>query len=342
MAQSAGRLQPKVIIGHGDNFYWNGVGPGDVTSRFQTTFEKVYSQPELQGVRWISVMGNHDYGGSMYICGEGDGRFQPCKSTAELIDALRAKFTLQSTYQSDRWYMPSQYFKYTIQQGDVSIDIFNVDTNFADSHGARQICCQCYGYAKGDDKSCSNVDRGNKYCVGGSTEMYDACYNEIGSWFDDSLRQIERDAKASTADWKIVNSHYSPHFHMSPPKMKRWYDVLRKNNIQVFLNGHTHGENHDYATFKTHFFENGAGGGIQSETSGKPNGITELDNVWIGNDAPYGFFEISASKVWLRMRFITFDKNWRFSRDKSAIVKGGTKVDHCWYIPRDGSYGRQC
>ena len=173
--------------------------------------------------------------------------------------------------------------------------------------------------------------------------MYDACYKEIGSWFYDSLRQIERDANASTADWKIVNSHYSPHFHMSEKKMNLWYDVLRKNNIQVFLNGHTHGENHDYASFQTHFFENGAGGGIQSATSGLPPGSAkELQNVWVGGGYPYGFFELSASKEWLRMRFVTFDNKWRFSREKSATIKGGSKVDHCWYIPRDGSYGRAC
>ena len=260
-----------------------------------------------------------------------------------MLAALRAKFDLQSNYASARWYMPNHYFKYTLQHEDVTIDIFNVDTNFADSHGARQICCQCYGYAKGDDSNCNNVDRGDTYCAGGNTAMYDACYREIETWFEDSLRQVDRDLGESTADWKIINSHYSPHFHMSPPKMERWFSVLRRHSVQVFLNGHTHGENHDYANFQTHFFENGAGGGIQSETSGRPPPhVKDMSNVWIGNNAPYGFFEISASKQWLRLRFVTFDRTWRFARDNQATVRGGTQIGHCWYIPIDGSYGRAC
>lgn len=105
------------------------------------------------------------------------------------------------------------------------------------------------------------------------------------------------------------------------------------------------GENHDHGPeIKTHFFENGAGGGIQSETSGVPPPTAKdlIKNIWIGDGAPYGFFEISASKEWIRMRFITFAEDWAYSLDKAQIEKGSNKVGHCWYIPRDGSYGKAC
>ncbi|TYZ57557.1 hypothetical protein PybrP1_003892, partial [[Pythium] brassicae (nom. inval.)] len=42
--------------------------------------------------------------------------------------------------------------------------------------------------------------------------------------------------------------------------------------------GHTHGEKHDYASFKTHFVENGAGGGIQTES---PSGIPFLAEHYV-------------------------------------------------------------
>ena len=244
LARSAGKLKPKVIIGHGDNFYWNGLGPEDVDVRFQQAFEGVYNQKELKNIPWVNVMGNHDYGGSAYICMERDNRFRRCRSTEEMLQYLTNRFTLQSQYvspQGDRWKMPDHYYKYSIQQANVSIDIFNVDTNYADSHGARQICCQCYGYSKGS-VNCNIIDRGDKFCAGGDTEMYDACFQQLQDWSEQSLRAAKVDIEASKADWKIINSHYSPHFHMAPTKRDQWLKLLSDSNVQVFLNGHSHGK----------------------------------------------------------------------------------------------------
>jgi tartrate-resistant acid phosphatase type 5 len=59
MGLSAAELKPVRVIGHGDNFYWNGIGSKDWDYRFQTTFEEVYNQPSLQNVKWVNVAGNH-------------------------------------------------------------------------------------------------------------------------------------------------------------------------------------------------------------------------------------------------------------------------------------------
>ncbi len=174
--------------------------------------------------------------------------------------------------------MKGPYYKETYEKNNVSVDVFNLDTNYADSHGYHQVCCQCYGYqslpgvtdADRVANNCNDQHRGGKYCAGGDTEMYDACAATIKQWWDQSVEGATKDMKASKADFKIVNTHYSPHFHMSVAKMKMWYQILSENNVQVWLNGHTHGFNHDISKFGTHFFENGGGGGIQSETSGLP------------------------------------------------------------------------
>ena len=292
------------------------------------------------------MTGNHDIGGSHFLCGESDENFHECESIEEMLQALNAKFDLQSSYVSpyqNRWYMPSHYFKYTIAEGDVMIDIFNIDTNFADSHGAQQVCCQCYGYKDKDwGGNCNDIYPGHEFCAGGDLEMFNACMEQIEAWWNDSVEKIQIDLAQSTADFRVVNSHYSPMFHMSPPKRQVWFDILEQYNVQIFMNGHTHGENHDYATsFGCHFFENGAGGGIQSEASGIPN-VPGIENVWVGAGAPYGFFELSASKTHMRMRFITFDDDWIFSDELSAVQKGGGRVDHCWIVPVDGSYGQAC
>ncbi|KAJ0391771.1 hypothetical protein P43SY_002883 [Pythium insidiosum] len=357
LAQSAAELKPSRIIGHGDNLYWNGAGPDDIQYRMETTFESVYDQPALASVPWINVLGNHDYGGSEFICGDKDYNFRECKSTEEMLKYLDLKFSLQQKYKSpnnDRWQLRDHYYVETVEKGDVSVDIYNIDTNLADSHGAMQICCQCYGYvskkklpeaeAKALGKTCNDQKPGDELCAGGDKGMYNACYNRIKEWYDDSFKKLEADLKKSKATWKIINSHYSPHFHMSEDKMKAWYKLTKDYGVHIWFNGHTHGFNHDIGAWGTHFYENGGGGGIQSETSGLPPQIAEkfVKHAWIAAGNPYGFFELSFSKDWIKTQFITFDDAWVFSKTKEQIKKGGRKKGHCWHVPVTVSEGREC
>lgn len=357
LAQSAAAIKPVRVIGHGDNVYWNGVGPDDAAYRMETTFEAVYDQPALEGIPWINVVGNHDLGGSEYICGDKDYNFRECESTDELLKYLNLKFSLQQEYKSpnsDRWKLTEHYYVESVEAGGVSVDIFNVDTNYADSHGVMQICCQCYGYVKkkglseADAKAlgatCNDRLPGDELCAGGSQELYSACADTIQGWWDDSLTQIKKDLAASKATWKIINSHYSPHFHMSEDKMKEWYQVTKDGGVQLWMNGHTHGFNHDISKWGTHFFENGGGGGIQSETSGFPPEVAEkfVENAWIAPGNPYGFFELHVSKEWLRLEFVTFDSAWTFSMNEEEIVAGGYKKTHCWHVPVTMSGGKEC
>ncbi|TYZ62933.1 hypothetical protein PybrP1_003313 [[Pythium] brassicae (nom. inval.)] len=357
LAQSAAAISPVRVIGHGDNIYWNGAGPKDIGYRMQTTFEDVYNHKSLQGVPWINVVGNHDLGGSDYICGDVDYQFRKCTSIAEMLDYLNKKFTLQASYKSpnaDRWRLTDHYYKESVEKDGVSVDIFNIDTNFAESHGVRQVCCQCYGVVKAkglaeaDEKvlsnKCNDAKSGDELCADGDRAMYDACSNTIKKWWDDSLTGIKKDLAASKATWKIINSHYSPHFHMSEDKMKEWYMITKEHGVHLWMNGHTHGFNHDISKWGTHFYENGGGGGIQSETSGHPPEVAEkfVDHAWIAAGNPYGFFELHVSKDWLKTEFVTFDSKWVFSDTKEQIVKGGYKKGHCWHVPVTGGKGREC
>ncbi|RLN63607.1 hypothetical protein BBJ28_00004826 [Nothophytophthora sp. Chile5] len=346
---AAAQPRPSVVIGHGDNFYWDGLeGTTDQAYRFQQTFESKYDAPSLVGIPWVNVMGNHDYGGASFICSDGT---QPtkCGSQAEMLASLDQKFTLQSQYvspQDNRWLMPDHFFVHSLADPttNVTIDIFNLDTNDADTHGARQICCQCYGYSGSDDDVCENVDRGQKLCAGGDGGMYDACMDKLQAWGEDSRTRLEAAAKASTATWKIVNTHYSPYNHYAPGPADKWRALLDGLGIQLFLYGHTHGEKHDYAAFKTHFIENGAGGGIQNES---PSGIPPyaedyVENLWAAGNYPYGFFTLSVSATWLQVRFNTFDDSWGMTKDLASTAIGGIATKHCWYIPQHGGRGKSC
>lgn len=348
-AAAVAQPRPSVVMGHGDNFYWDGLhGATDQAYRFQQTFEDKYNAPSLAGIPWINVMGNHDYGGASFVCTDGEQAIE-CSSTNELLASLDQKFMLQSQYvspQDNRWIMSDHFFVHSIGEplSNVTIDIFNLDTNDADSHGALQICCQCYGYSGKDDESCENVKRGDRFCAGGDTSMFDACMAKLQAWGDDSRLRLVEAAKASNATWKIVNTHYSPYNHYAPGPAEKWRELLDGLGIQLFFYGHTHGEKHDYAAFKTHFIENGAGGGIQNES---PSGIPPyaedyVENVWAAGHYPYGFFSLKVSPTWLQVTFNTFDDRWSMTKDLDATVVGGIASQHCWYIPQSGKRGKSC
>ncbi|DAZ99253.1 TPA: hypothetical protein N0F65_008120, partial [Lagenidium giganteum] len=334
LGESAKLLKPKAVLGHGDSFYWTGVNENDVEQRFQGTFEDKYKEPALN-VPWYNVMGNHDYGGSSQICDD-----RACKDTDEMLKYLNAKFERQQKYKSpndNRWVLKDHYYKETIESGDVTIDIFNVDMNNANTHGSRETCCQCYGYANGDDKQCTNVDRGHKFCAGGDTGMFDACIAKFKEWQEDSLKQMLADAKASKATWKVVHSHYSPYYHLTPAESKRWIDAMKEGGVQFFICGHTHAEGIDYsADAKITFVTNGAGGGIQSQSLSAPPD-SSVKSVWQGKGEPYGFFELSFNAKELRLQFISTGSGWKPEDQAKARA-----VDYCYTVPQDGSEGAAC
>ncbi|TMW64176.1 hypothetical protein Poli38472_014293 [Pythium oligandrum] len=356
MALEAANHKPSAVLGHGDNFYWTGIhGPKDQSYRFQLTFEDRHGEESMMDVPWINVMGNHDYGGGSYICVDSDEELAPCKDAKAVVAALQEKFDLQSSYKSpnnDRWVIKDHFYKYTIEDGDVSMDIFNLDINNAEAHGSDQICCQCYSYSEGNDTLCKKITRGHEMCCGGDVEMYDACMKQFKDWGEDSKTQLLDAVKKSTATWKIVNSHYSPYGHFGETSGKEWMQALESSGgIQLWIAGHTHGEKHDYASFGMHFIENGAGGGIQSEpSSGIPAFASDkVSNVWaatgLEDGNTYGFFSLQASSTWLKVRYMSFDSNWALTKEEDGLDNGkigGVEAKYCWYIPADGSQGQKC
>ncbi|RLN66950.1 hypothetical protein BBJ28_00007182 [Nothophytophthora sp. Chile5] len=339
-----------IASAYSDNFYWTGIdSEGGRDSRFTTTFEGKYEGSNIKTIPWINVLGNHDYGGASYICSDGDNPAE-CSSADAVVSALEDKFSWQSTYTSpndDRWVLDDHFYVYSIEDSSsgISIDIFNVDSGDASTHGAQQTCCQCYGYADGDDDKCTNVARGDDMCCGGSTDMYDACVAKFTEWSDDSRTQLAEKVAASTATWKIVNSHYSPYAHYDADGMAKWFKILKDSGIQLWMNGHTHGENHDYSsTYKVHFVDNGAGGGIQKESaSGIPEyAADDVEAFWAYGGQEYGFMSVEASEEWLKLQYHTTDDSWSFAESFNSTTIGGVATKHCWYIPVNGAKGVEC
>ncbi|KAH3695861.1 hypothetical protein DPMN_083319 [Dreissena polymorpha] len=104
---------PRFVVSLGDNFYLYGVENADDT-RFNLTFEEVYSDPSLH-IPWYVTAGNHDHYGNV---------------------------TAQIEYSkiSNRWKFPDYYQKITSHApGGRSVDVILIDTivlcgNVYDSH----------------------------------------------------------------------------------------------------------------------------------------------------------------------------------------------------------------
>ncbi|KAI9912099.1 hypothetical protein PsorP6_009395 [Peronosclerospora sorghi] len=161
LAQAAGDIKSTSILSHGDNIYWNGPGTKDIEYRIETTFESVYDQPELQGIPWINVVGNHDLEASTTFAVARTTTFANVKALTSCARPLHVK---------------------NFKSNGVSVDVFNIETNFDDSHGVMEIFCQCYGYikkkklspaeSKKQDNTCNDRTQGDELCAGRSTEMY--------------------------------------------------------------------------------------------------------------------------------------------------------------------------
>lgn len=236
-------VPPQVILGGGDSLYWTGINTLDSRdARFAATYETPYNGENIKNTPWVSVMGNHDYGGADYVCNDGD-KLVKCNSTEELLQGLNTKFRFQSEYKSPnnrRWHLDDRFYVYRIENPEtsVSIDIFNVDANDADIAGSHDVCCQCYGYGVNNSSGCPNIKRGDKYCCGGDTNMYDTCMKQFIEWSDDSRKQLAEKAASSNATWKIVNSHFSPVQHYKEEGMHKWFNALKGSGVHFHLRPH--------------------------------------------------------------------------------------------------------
>lgn len=323
------------VLSHGDNMYWDGVKTS-VDARWNTTFEDIYNYTSL-AVPWLAVMGNHDYGGGSDYAGSGAA-------------SLEILFQAQKNYKSHvpgRDWQLDHYFKRTFNHkmangSSFDIDVFNIDTNVAETHGYNEICCQIYPLSKPwggcNDAACRSLDTYDK--TKGCTDEADivSCREYLEKQYQDSIAGLSRDLNASTARWKIVNSHYHPRMHM-PNQEDELNAVFKAGGVHAVFCGHTHAEGHDYNTeTQTHFFLNGAGGGIRLSGDDGASKDTILKTF-----TQYAFIGVNAGVDGMIVTFWGYDLNHDGGWDDwSKIKTGKAMIYHCWNIPNDGSVGAEC
>ena len=215
------RIESRFTISTGDNFYTSGVESTDDV-KWERSFEDVYTAPALQS-RWYSTLGNHDWQGNV-----------PAQ--------------IAYTQQSDRWYMPAQYYAEEMTTDDSTRVLFVfLDTN-------------PLAYPP----------------------EYEGRFDESGDWDPEGqLAWVERTLAESNAPWKIVVGHHpiyvgSVRYNDNPRLIDTLVPLFEAYGVQAYFAGHDHNLQHHRPPDSTvDYFVSGAGS-LTREVIETPNTLFAL------------------------------------------------------------------
>jgi len=275
MKNRANRSMPRYILNVGDNFYWGGlnVNCGSPTDsvleatipQWDAVFENIYNGP-LLGLPWLGVLGNHDYGGFMFT-----------KGWDQAIAYTWGP--------KDRWLTPALYWSTSVHYSDFSVDYIFADSNVNDAFNppdepVHNMCSLANNPA---NPTCGET---------GPVSAEDCTMWFMNLWMD-QLPWIARVLNGSTADWRIVVTHFPPEYRRDD-----WVQLVEQYGIDLFVTGHRHQQevsNRDPTLGNAAWVVSGGGGGITSE--GSP--MTD------GNDDQYGFFDVTISRRQIKLEAIS-------------------------------------
>eukprot|EP00928_Gymnodinium_smaydae_P044369 TRINITY_DN2959_c0_g1_i5.p1 TRINITY_DN2959_c0_g1~~TRINITY_DN2959_c0_g1_i5.p1 ORF type:complete len:788 (-),score=172.44 TRINITY_DN2959_c0_g1_i5:284-2647(-) len=261
---------PNYALNGGDNFYFGGLDNkcgspmNEIHARtrlqFLHVFEDMYRGVD---VPFFSVFGNHDFGGRHFNA-----------AWDQQIAYTWAKNT------TGRWILPAFYWSQRVNypRAGFAIDYFMVDTNKGDAkpHHMDVNHNICGGYNPHGASCAANDGPADKFSC---AEWFDKLWRKQASWLDRKLAE-------STADYKIIVSHFppdqfQPHF---------WKDMHYRRGISLFVGSHRHTEEvhkDDRRFAGLNWVVAGGGGGITSEWN--------PDLSYRGRDQ-YGFMDMTVSK----------------------------------------------
>jgi len=293
----AALVDPQFIINVGDNFYWGGIEktcgtPMDEISftarhQFDQVFEGIYQGEGLEGKPWLSVLGNHDWGGRVFNNGWDQ--------------------QIAYTWHSDRWVMPAPYWSQHIvyPDQDFSVDLFMMDSNFVDakdpSEDPEHNMCGARHNPPG--ASCAVAD---------GPASLETCPQFFRELWDEQKQWLEKKIPKSKATWRIIVTHF-PCGHEQD-----WYKRMHEEHgLDLLITGHRHdlelwvpesyvvgGPEIQYIRNKMgglHCIVTGGGGGITSEATPDPSNKEE----WYG-EGQYGFYDLAITKKSITIHSI----NW--------------------------------
>lgn len=196
-------------------------------------------------VPFLSVLGNHDYGG--------EGCLADWQGQIEFTGRNSSK-------PDDSWAMPFQYFKKRIQAEDFFIDIIGTDNNWQDGiQSAHDICLQ---------HVCS--DQSRKGDVANCKTMFKNLQLKEEQWF---RRQVKI-SKREGAHWIIGFAHFTS--EGSGTNLVEAMAEEAPGIAAVYLGGHTHDQKFVEPPWRKNVVQvlTGAGGGYTK--SGSKYGFTTM------------------------------------------------------------------
>lgn len=237
----AGKNSPQYFLNVGDNFYFGGVhqtcgwmgASWQTVQEFQGFWKDVYGS--LTNVPWLSVLGNHDYGGWQFNSG---------------WDAQ-----IGYSFVDKNWVMPARYFSRVMQHPGFSMEYFMIDSNSFDAHNMdwqpkKNICGP------------HNPPGANCAATGGPASVSE-CKDWFWNSYHEQQRWLQKQLAASTADWQVVVTHFPCEHDAS------FYARLHQEfGLDLLVTGHRHQQelfaNSGLLGGMT-CFVTGGGGGITSE-----------------------------------------------------------------------------
>jgi len=283
MKRRARKHRPQFFLNVGDNFYWGGIAKTcghpmnqihwATRHQFKSIFEDVYRGPGIDGKPWLSVLGNHDWGGRMFTAGWDQ--------------------QIAYTWASDRWTMPAAYWHQRVQFPGYAADIYMVDTNHHDAKApyqdkATNICGSSFN-PKG--ASCSSA---------GGPSSVETCRDWFQSLWKEEQTWLEKKLASSDAAWQMIVTHFP-----CDKSSRYWRKLHDQYGLDLLVTGHRH-DQELYKAGSVYLggltcFVTGGGGGITSEESplkGRPS------HYWQHVNAQYGFYDMTIRKESIKIESI--------------------------------------
>jgi hypothetical protein len=308
MQDRASWAEPQYVLNVGDNYYVEGLErscnapPNDqmdeTINDFASNWGDMYG--DLSGIPWLSVLGNHDYGG-----------WRMDKGWPQQIGYSFVNYN---------WIMPARYYMKRVHHPGFAIDYFMTDTNAfdaKDTNGPNQDHNMCSEHNYAGIGTCGN--NGGPPDIGACKQWFWDTHYVQRAWVEEKMGQ-------SDARWKVIVTHFPCGYETD------WYKMLKKDKgLDLLLTGHRHQQELWHTGTKSAYVKSfmettgwdehapqcvvtGGGGGIASQ---------KFSYADYGEDlAWYGFFHLSITKDWMKIELIDWDGN---TAGNKTIHPHGTK-----------------
>mmetsp|Transcript_19971 Transcript_19971/g.54432 ORF Transcript_19971/g.54432 Transcript_19971/m.54432 type:complete len:779 (-) Transcript_19971:324-2660(-) len=314
---------PDYFLNAGDAFYWGGVETHcgtpvyqhAHTSQWKGIFEDMYSGKGVDGKQWLGVLGNHDYGGWMYLA-----------AWDQIIG-----YTWGGPESTGRWMLPAQYYKASVYYDDFAVEYYFVDSNYFDSGPSSKN--SGHNPCNGAKVALSSSDT----CGAQGPTSAEECYAWFKKLWEDQKEWLDRELTKSQANWQILVTHFPPTWGKD-----EWPAILRKHGVDLMITGHKHqqevhvpedplamvdGWSGLYTDFLggTGWIVSGGGGGVTCQ--GKPDDA--------GHDDQYGFMELSLERYKMTITSISHGGHVRSVKHLHPIPPAVPSPDRLAYLTRE-------